>query len=419
MPNMMPVMAKMLQDYSKVKVQPLSWEDGAIDEIITHFLMEDVNVKASPGIPLAIMGKTNGLILKDHRSLVINLVKARLWKLSNFECSHLSAEEKVKQGFCDPIRLFVKDEPHPLAKLVDGRLRLIMSVSLVDQLVERVLHSRLNKKEIESWRDIPSKAGSSMSMDEDVAEIRRWLKSRAQPASSDISGFDWSVKQWQLLFDAQFRTALSLDCSPEWRHAVYQRALCLSHSVFSLSDGTMIAQQTPGIQKSGSYNTTSTNSHIRVALAYLAGSEQAIALGDDSVEDYVDGAEARYVALGHPLKSYDKCIGEATFCSTVIRFDGTHEPVTWDRTLYRFLESREKDESRIRQLAFVLKHSPHIGRIIRWIGCNYSQLSGWLVSAEKLKEIVDQVLDDTQKPTTSDCDNAVTNSPEVSQTSRC
>lgn len=386
----------MVPMYKVASKPPHSWEDQEIDKVIDFFLSEEVNARSSPGVPWTAFGSTNKMVLDGHRNLIVSVVKARLFLLASEDCRSLSAEERVRLGFCDPVRLFVKNEPHGSEKSRTKRWRIIMSVSLVDQLVERVLNSRLNKSEVKHWQLIPSKGGSSMYQPEDVESILEWIHGK-DVAEADVSGFDWSVKHWELMADAEFRARISPESSDAWRHALFMRVDCLSLSVFSLSDGRLIAQRVKGIQKSGSYNTTPTNSHIRVMLALLVGSQDAIAVGDDGLETYVPNAPSKYAALGHPLKMYQRCVGKATFCSMCIHFNGQCEPETWSKTFFRFLDAKRKDPQRLYQLNYVLANSPHRERILRWIGGNIDNLSGWTVSAEIIREIISSLYGETQE----------------------
>ena len=96
---------------------------------------------ASPGVPWMKLASSNGVLMREYGGIVWKCVEQRLKALCTCVCDEMPAEELVKAGLCDPIRVFVKNEPHSSKKLEEGRVRLIMSVSIVDQLVERVLCS--------------------------------------------------------------------------------------------------------------------------------------------------------------------------------------------------------------------------------------------------------------------------------------
>jgi hypothetical protein len=119
--------------------------------------------------------------------------------------------------------------------------------------------------------------------------------------SSDVSGWDWSVSADELRFDALRRVAAAgVETNHPFAKALLNRAVCLSRSVIAFSDGTLLAQRYDGVQKSGSYNTSSGNSWIRVAAACFSGAERVCAMGDDCVDDGTD--TVKMALLGHPIK---------------------------------------------------------------------------------------------------------------------
>jgi hypothetical protein len=188
-------------------------------------------------------------------------------------------------------------------------------------------------------------------------------------ADVDISGFDWSVQGWELEMDAEARIALALEPSPLWVNAVRNRVRCLSLSVFAFSDGEMVAQDEPGIQKSGSYNTSSTNSRISVMLSWYLGVKYVAAAGDDVVAEHIPNAPQLYAELGHTVKQYGLCPDVIEFCSSKISPDGSWEPTTWSKTFYRFLSQPDSrmDYSLWYQFRYVLRTCPHLWRMVSWL----------------------------------------------------
>ena len=279
-----------------------------------------------------------------------------------------SAEELVQRGFCDPVRIFVKTEPHPINKISEGRFRLISSVSLIDQIVERLIFGPQNTLEIAEWEHIPSKPGMGLALRRQQKSLFADLafKHNLCPAAeADISGFDWTVQDWELWTDAEMRCALGGFPEP-LRRACKARFYCLMMSVFQLSNGTLISQRKPGVMKSGSYLTSSTNSRIRCLMAQLIGAPWCIAMGDDSVEGFVDGAPDKYAKLGHICKEYRPCevddrgqLKSVGFCShRVLRETGWLE--TWPKTLFRHLSSKQYDYS---DIELELRNNPQWPRI--------------------------------------------------------
>lgn len=296
----------------------------------------------------------------------------RLSLLGSHYCTSLTPVQLVEQGYCDPVRLFVKQEPHTLKKMTEGRYRLISSVSLVDQLVERMLFGNQNKIEAQLWDTIPSKPGMGLSTKDQHSKIwnnvhfGHWVKPAAE---ADISGFDWSVQDWELWADCTMRIQLG-GFDGLLKMATINRFHCLMNSVFQLSNGELFSQDLPGLMKSGSYCTSSTNSRIRCLMAELIGSPWCIAMGDDSVEGYVPDAKDKYFALGHVCKDYVPCetnpdgsLKSFNFCSHWVSRDRTWL-TSWPKTLFRFLSSPLEIYD---DVEFELESNPEWNRIRKYL----------------------------------------------------
>jgi hypothetical protein len=320
---------------------------------------------SSPGVPYSSLGGTNAEVLKYHQPLIVDAVVDRIQRLLSIDTEGLGSRDLIQLGLCDPVRLFVKNEPHKEAKTKAGRFRLIMSVSLVDQLVERLISSRQNRAEIMRWESIPSKPGIGLD-DFSVATIWEQVApvfKEGKLMETDISGFDWSVQEWELRLDMEARVKLC-SAGPLLTKVMMNRVYCTAHSVFSLSDGSLIEQLDGGIQKSGSYNTSSTNSRIRVMLAYMAGSPWCIAMGDDSLEYYVPGSLEIYSHLGHDIKDHRVASQSFEFCSHQFQ-EGVAAPVNWSKTLYRLLSQPQSKIDRlgeefVQQFCYEMRHSKEL-----------------------------------------------------------
>lgn len=327
------------------------------------------------------LGRTNGEVLDLHRSLVIEAVVERLNAIMACDdeeaLRQMSAAEYVELGLTDEVRVFVKNELHSDVKVKQGRMRIIMSISLLDQLVERVLNGPQNNAEIAKWETIPSKPGMGLH-DEGLASLERQIRALGNPVSSDISGFDWSVQQWMLDLDAEVRSQLCGANRLSHMHAV--RAILLGKSRFVFSDGVVWDQEFPGIQKSGSYNTSSTNSRIRVMCGWLVAKRRGevpaiIAMGDDAVENSTEPEMLReeYAKLGFEIKEVSTDI---EFCAYAYDMRGGYKPVRWHKMLATFLTKEPRDDDHAKELVCAavheLRHSPHLQRLAEAI-----RVSGW------------------------------------------
>lgn len=168
----------------------------------------------------------------------------------------------------DDIRVFIKDEPHKRQKIVDGRLRLIMCVSLEDQMVDRILFQNWTRQEERHVLDIPGKTGWTP-----VPFGYRKFKSSFTRGvlATDCSAFDWTVPAWvsDLLLELMLdQTELSVEQTSVIRNRWNQ--VLGTGCVVRLPDGSRYRQETRGLMKSGWYRTIATNSDIQFLIHALA-----------------------------------------------------------------------------------------------------------------------------------------------------
>lgn len=322
--------------------------------------MAEVQASASPGLPYATVARSKGELLEMFGGEIRRLAVERLEKLMTYsvaEVMNLSVGEALHQGLLDPVRLFVKNEPHSEAKLAQGKYRLISSVSVVDELVERVLNGALNNAEILNCNHIWAKPGMGLH-DEGLQALWESLGGKLR-ASTDMSNWDWSVSGFELGVDALVRGE-SMRAPEPWRRALLNRARLLAISPFVTSGGRVYVPTIPGIQKSGSYNTSSTNSRIRILCALAIGAAECAAMGDDAVETPVVDAQRKYSALGHVCKAYDVYEKGFEFCSH--RFeDWEGYPVHPGKTLYRLAHTRapvQDLKQHLEEFAWFMRHHP-------------------------------------------------------------
>nr|WDD62912.1 RNA-dependent RNA polymerase [Sugarcane yellow leaf virus] len=310
--------------------------------------INSLELDAGIGLPYKLLNKdVHRQMVEDPKflPLLTRLTWNRLQKMSQVDFREMTPEQLVREGLCDPIRLFVKGEPHKQAKLDEGRYRLIMSVSLVDQLVARVLFQAQNKREIALWRAIPSKPGFGLSTDREAREfieslsktvgcspaevIRGW---RNKIVPTDCSGFDWSVADWMLEDDMEVRNLLTINNNELTRRLRACWLKCITNSVICTSGGVLYAQTHPGVQKSGSYNTSSSNSRVRVMAAFHCGADWAIAMGDDALESPNSNINA-YQKLGFKVE----VASQLEFCSHVFEQEDLARPLNVNKMLYRLI----------------------------------------------------------------------------------
>jgi hypothetical protein len=313
------------------------------EDVASHF----INIKraSSPGVPWCKLGSTKGELLDKHSDVIIDAVLDRIRTLNSVNLEDPDPIWLVQNFFVDPVRLFVKDEPHNRDKLNDERYRLISSCSIVDELVTRMLFSKQVFFEIDRWEECFSKAGMGLSKDEQqqilFEMVKPWLK---KAVSNDMRNWDWSVREWLMFLCIQVHL---VNCNA---NEVYSRicvnwVICLARTVYSTSDGVLLVVNVNGIQKSGSFMTTKLNGMMRAAARFLIEDDtKIIVLGDDAVEKLFADMVEKYATLGLEVKASVLSKGEAfSFCSHTFK-DGEAFPENVYKTFFRLLQNGFEEE---------------------------------------------------------------------------
>nr|QXV86568.1 RNA-dependent RNA polymerase [Solemoviridae sp.] len=234
----------------------------------------------------------------------------------------------LTEPVCDDIKVFVKQEPHKVSKIQEGRFRLISAVSLIDTMVDRVLFGEL-------YRNIARDFGSTTIMIgwNPIKNGVTFLRDRLGPGpylSLDKTAWDWTVQEWMVNLVKDYLLIVHPD-SPNWfRRMVKERfRLLFGNPFFIFSDGTRIQQKAPGIMKSGCYLTILFNSLGQILLHHMAAVRigrtpvPVFALGDDTIqrkvewwEDLIKSVESFGFSVKHSVHD------EVIFCGFVM--DGIH-----------------------------------------------------------------------------------------------
>lgn len=162
--------------------------------------MRDTVPTSTPGVPLAGVAPNNRRLLEEFLQLAAEAVVERLEEMLEVEAlASLSydAGTLVRRSLRDPVKVFVKNEPHKRMKLLLERYRLISCVSFVDQIIERVLYTPQAKLEISLWRHLLVKPGMGATDDDfrSIWDMKLQLEQIGLCLDTDVEGWDWSVKR--------------------------------------------------------------------------------------------------------------------------------------------------------------------------------------------------------------------------------
>lgn len=332
-----------------------------------RLLFSKMKRQSGPGHPWVGLAPTKGAIIDNHSEMLIDAVldTLRAWTSEPEGQLPEDAVDLIRGGYSAPMRVFVKAEPHGLDKVAQKRWRIIVMVPIHIVLAEMLIFGTQNEEEINHWDSIPSKPGLGLADDAHIRSILEEVKTKGVNgvAEADVSGYDFSLCDQFFQYDARRRVRLAgAEEGSLFSRAVYNAHHVLNRAVFALSDGKMYAQLKPGVMKSGRYVTSSTNSFIRVLLAHGIGARWCIAMGDDSLEDPVLEAAAKYKKLGVNVKFYTICDDAFEFCSHTFT-DGVAYPSKPGKMLYNLLSQNgdfTKKFMLIQQWGFEMRHHPDL-----------------------------------------------------------
>lgn len=175
--------------------------------------------------------------------------------------------------------MFIKREPHKIAKLVEQRYRLIWALSLEDQMVDRWLFLSWISAEIRAYDKVSSKTGWSAI----PAGYRLYERTfRGKVLTTDASSWDWFFPPWLFHWIWEAKKGLLVDPSEDYLRAVEMRMRELygDRCLVRLPTGQLLRQLDWGIMKSGSLLTLSHNSAGEFGVYSCAYRQLGLTMGE-------------------------------------------------------------------------------------------------------------------------------------------
>jgi hypothetical protein len=322
-----------------------------------------VKPTSTPGYPLQLQYATNKDVIEGHYEALLRLATLRvfLWMSKSSELdAHLHDPYwLVVNGFIDPSSIFIKNEPHPLRKLKDGRYRCISPVSIVDQMVEKYFFLEMSEDIKEHMYVTGSAIGIGFS-DDQTRSFVEFVKTSSETrgpkvVSDDVKSYD-AVHTVQIMRSTVLVDSLVYDVSTNtdlfraW--ARWAEVSCFSPSVIS---GMLVTKSDPGMLNSGSADTSRRNTLLRCLYACYIGALLRwilfpLAAGDDGltwgvldVKRYVEAARSIGITLRdvveHNVESPDEVL---EFCSHGYSLQhGTAYLSSWRKAMYGLLCKKE------------------------------------------------------------------------------
>lgn len=258
-----------------------SWFDGQFD-----LALKDLRPKATTGFgAISRFGADVGTAL-GYDTITQEYDPVRVEFLRQMVLQRLDRPKDA-----DPILVFIKPEPHPIAKIREGRLRIISAVGLVDTMVDRICLGWLQRAVLASVGKTPALIGWSP-----YKGGSRLLTMRygGRPAMSlDRSSWDWTVQGWLLELMKLMIAQLAVGAPRWWREWLELRwEVLFRDPIFGFRDGARVQQPGWGVMKSGCYLTIVLNSVAQVAMHLLAcrrlgwddDLDEFFCMGDDTIQ---------------------------------------------------------------------------------------------------------------------------------------
>lgn len=262
-------------------------------DVLFDVCVRDVNMQGSPGhCSLNTLGTSNRTVLGFDLDGNIDPVRYALVRETVLRRYNRVVSGVGNEMLCDPIKLFIKLEPIKTSKVLDNRYRLISSVSLIDQIVDRILFLSVAEK----FKDSRLKTGCLVGYNP-MKGGYIFFNSMFHPdrlnLMIDKTAFDWTVKPWMIRMAVKVLKLLNPLADDWWFNAVEQRFSSLfGNPEFIFSDGTKVIQPIQGVMKSGCYLTIVLNSILQLAIHRLSSIRSDVfdemdfilVVGDDTIQ---------------------------------------------------------------------------------------------------------------------------------------
>jgi hypothetical protein len=287
----------------------------------------------------------------------------------------MSPAELVANGFRDVVSPFIKDEPHPPRKVATESWRIVQCVSMIDQLVERVLYSRPVLAIKRSYPTSSAVVGIGFTDDDTElfhAEARAALGPDLVP--TDIKGWDRALGSRYVTESGESIIRSADRPCAAWENAVRNHVYGLINPVFIVEHKghhILLIRPVEGGMLSGSYMTTTFNTLSRLDVSSTAGALKAKAAGDDALEVFPEEFDykAAYESIGFEIReSANAQEGTFEFCSheytdpTVSRPDAPRRSklTSWLKVTLRYFLNAKVSSEQYHAVLHELRHNPEL-----------------------------------------------------------
>lgn len=325
-----------------------------------HFLrvVFNVDMTSSPGYPYMKVASNNAQFFNYVDGQFDSDRLQQIW---------IMIQNQINEKVSDPIRLFIKPEPHSIKKMETGRYRLISSVSIIDQIIDAMLHGELNQELIDNWIYTPVRVGWSP-----LNGGWRRMPFVPKQMAIDKSSWDWTAQPWLFEVALEVRKRLCYNLTTKWADLADWRCQQLfGNPRFITSGGLLLRQLQPGVMKSGCYNTLMDNSimqlilHAAVCHTLSIPIGGIIAMGDDTLQDDLpEPLRSQYMAELSMYCNIKVCKTATEFCGFTFHVSGEIEPNYRGKHAYKMLYMSDKIADSMAESYTLMYHRSRFSSLI-------------------------------------------------------
>lgn len=233
---------------------------------------------------------------KQNATETVNLVFLAIAVMHCYtaaEIASMTPQQLLEAGLILPLMPFIKQEPHTVAKLKEGRYRLIFRLAVVAEVLFGHYHRAQNKADIAAYQaeTLPGPFYPAIGVGHDdvgLQRLGRYIEKLGETGegvgSSDASGWDMSFRRAMWMADAARRADRIDSTSTEDNQYDYRcllKVAFMSSAHVVLIGDELFELDDFGPMPSGHPSTGDTNTFGRGATMYCVHSKPALAVGDD------------------------------------------------------------------------------------------------------------------------------------------
>jgi len=255
----------------------------------------DMYARCMPGVTFNPNSKP-GIRLPGHKKreylsdpVRLNHVTSLAFRLVRDIWLEKDVTEALK-AFADQASVFIKVEPHKWQKCVEGRYRLIISVSMVVEIAAKLVLGQVHCALKACHRVSPVRTGAG-NTPQSCEELWRYLLANDVKyiMSGDAVAWDWSMPAHAVTAVATVYAELIKPGDAEFRRFMLRFYTTVYTGQFVLADGSTYQQDVPAVQRSGWPDTTMGNSIAGAYIERLAVPGSVLRTSANAGDDFLLG----------------------------------------------------------------------------------------------------------------------------------